>query len=82
MVVEPWRALVHAALWNGQAPQVATGAARTSESHCQLRNCQAGTIAIAITGTVSSATHTRRSRSSSTWSRGACSGTFCGSVAV
>ena len=35
MVAAAWRRLVQAALWNGQAPQVTTGAARVSESHCQ-----------------------------------------------
>ncbi len=58
----PWRRLVHAALWNGYAPHTTTGAARVSDSHCQLSNCSAGAIAIAITGTVSSAEMTRRCR--------------------
>src|SRR5690606_13035730 len=57
-----------AALWNGQAPQTTTGAARVSESHCQFVNCSAGTIAIAITGTVSTAEMTSRSRSARTGS--------------
>ena len=35
MVEEPWRRLVHAARWNGQAPQTTTGAASVSDSHCQ-----------------------------------------------
>ena len=59
----PCRRLTQAARWNGQAPQTTTGAASVSESHCQLVNCQAGTIARAITGTVSSAETIRRCRS-------------------
>ena len=55
MVAAPWRRLAHAARWNGQAPQMATGAARVSDSHCQLSNCSAGTMAMATTGTVSAA---------------------------
>ena len=35
MVVAPWRRLVHAARWNGQAPHTTTGAASASEAHCQ-----------------------------------------------
>jgi hypothetical protein len=35
IVDAPWRRLVHAALWNGHAPQTTTGAARVSDSHCQ-----------------------------------------------
>ena len=35
IVVVPCRRLVHAALWNGQAPHTTTGAARVSEAHCQ-----------------------------------------------
>ena len=49
----PCRRLAHAARWNGSAPHTTTGAARVSDSHCQLVNCHAGTIAIATTGTVS-----------------------------
>src|SRR6478672_5150243 len=51
MVAAPWRRLVHAALWNGNAAHSTTGAARVREAHCQLVNCSAGTIAIAMTGT-------------------------------
>ena len=54
MVVAPWRRLVQAARWKGQAPQTTTGVARTSETHCQPVNCSAGTIASSTTGTVSS----------------------------
>lgn len=35
MVVAPWRRFTQAALWNGQAAQVTTGAASVSEAHCQ-----------------------------------------------
>ena len=55
MVAAPCRRLAHAARWNGQPPQTTTGAARVSESHCQYSNWSAGTIAIATTGTVSTA---------------------------
>ena len=51
MVAAPCRRFVQAARWNGQAPQMTTGAASVSESHCQYSNCRAGTIAIAMTGT-------------------------------
>ena len=60
MVAAPWRALVTAARWNGQAPQTTTGEARVSEIHCQLSNCSAGIIDMASTGTVSTADTTRR----------------------
>jgi hypothetical protein len=55
--------LVQAATWNGNAPQTTTGAARVSDSHCQLVNCSAGTIAKAMTGTVSTSETSSRSRS-------------------
>jgi hypothetical protein len=35
IVTARWRRLTQAAWWNGQAPQVTTGAARASDSHCQ-----------------------------------------------
>ena len=35
IVAAPWRRLVHAARWNGSAPQTTTGAARVSDAHCQ-----------------------------------------------
>src|SRR5699024_5263895 len=50
MVNVPCRRLIQAARWNGQAPHTTTGAARVSESHCQLVNCSAGIMAMAITG--------------------------------
>src|SRR5689334_2966582 len=65
IVVAPWRALTQAARWNGSAPQTTTGDASVSESHCQLSNCQAGTIASRITGMLSSAETTSRSRNGS-----------------
>src|SRR4051794_29347666 len=61
IVVVPCRRFVHAARWNGQAPHTTTGAASVSDSHCQYSNCSAGTIAIATTGTVSTADPTSRS---------------------
>ena len=64
MVVVPWRRLVQAARWNGHAPQTTTGAARVNESHCQLVNCRAETIAMATTGTVSTAEIISRCRNS------------------
>ena len=63
MVAVPCRRLVHAAWWNGHAPQTTTGAASVSDSHCQLVNCSAGIIAIAITGTVSTSEISSRWRS-------------------
>ncbi len=35
IVAAPWRRLIQAARWNGQAPQRMTGAASVSEAHCQ-----------------------------------------------
>ena len=43
-------------------PQVATGAASVSDSHCQFVNCSAGIIAINRTGTVNTIDSTRRCR--------------------
>jgi hypothetical protein len=63
IVAVAWRKLVQAALWKGKAPQITTGAASVSDSHCQLVNCSAGIIAIAITGTVRTSEMSRRSRS-------------------
>src|SRR5918997_801699 len=50
IVAAPCLRLAQAALWNGQAPQSTTGVARLSDSHCQLSNCSAGTIAMNSTG--------------------------------
>src|SRR5215204_4837320 len=63
MVAVPWRRLLHAALWNGHAPHATTGAASVNDSHCQLVNCNAGTMAMAITGTVSASDTSSRWRS-------------------
>jgi hypothetical protein len=60
MVAAPCRAFVQAARWKGRPPQTTTGAARVSESHCQLSNCRAGTIARRITGTARTAETARR----------------------
>ena len=62
MVAAPCRAFVQAARWKGSPPQTTTGAARVSESHCQLSNWSAGTIARRITGTARAAETTRRLR--------------------
>ena len=35
IVAAPWRRLIHAARWNGQAPHTTTGAASASDAHCQ-----------------------------------------------
>jgi hypothetical protein len=42
-----------AARCSGQAPQVATGAASTRLTHCQPRNCAAGTMASTVTAAAS-----------------------------
>ena len=60
IVAAPCRALAQAARWNGSAPHTTTGAARVRESHCQLSNWSHGTMAIATTGTVSTAETTSR----------------------
>ena len=62
MVAAACRALTAAARWNGQAPQVTTGTASASETHCQDGNWAAGTIASTMTGTAS-ATDTASRRS-------------------
>lgn len=51
--------------WKGQAPQTTTGVASTKHSHCQLRNCQAGTIDRTSTGTASRTVTLSRWRSCS-----------------
>src|SRR5699024_3029695 len=55
MVAAPWRRLIQAARWNGQAPHTTTGAARVRESHCQYVNCRGGIMASRITGMDSAA---------------------------
>ena len=76
IVAAPWRRLIHAARWNGQAPQTATGAASVRESHCQLVNCRAGIIAIAMTGRLSTAEMSRRRRRDSRWASLGATGWF------
>ena len=68
IVAAPPRRFFQAARWNGQAPHRTTGAASVRASHCQARNCSAGTIDIAMTGTVRAVTSSSRSRSARTWS--------------
>ena len=63
IVALPCLRFAHAARWKGHAPQTTTGAASANDSHCQYVNCSAGTIAIAITGTVSTAEISSRCRS-------------------
>ena len=62
IVAAPWRRFVHAARWNGHAPQVTTGAASVSDNHCQASNWSAGIMARATTGTARTVDTTRRSR--------------------
>src|SRR5690349_1777328 len=60
IVDAPWRRLVTAARWKGQPPYPTTGAVNVSASHCQLVNCNAGTIDSTTTGTASPTdTHSR-----------------------
>ena len=63
MVAARCRAFASAARWNGQAPQMATGAASVSDSHCQLRNWSTGTMASTTTGTASASEISSRCRS-------------------
>ena len=63
IVAAPCRRFVHAARWNGHAPQTMTGAASVSDAHCQYVNWSAGIIAIAMTGIVSTAETMSRCRS-------------------
>jgi hypothetical protein len=65
IVAAPWRRLSSAARWNGQAPQITTGAVMAEASHCQLRNCSAGIIDMASTGTVNARVTSTRWRSAS-----------------
>ena len=60
MVAAPWRRLTQAARWNGHAPQITTGVASCSASHCQLSNCSAGIIDTRSTGSDSAAETTSR----------------------
>jgi hypothetical protein len=74
MVAAPCLALTRAARWNGHAPHTATGAASASDSHCQSRNCSAGTIASTTTGTASSSDISSRRRSAAVSSSRSCDG--------
>ncbi|MFK4543027.1 hypothetical protein RKD29_002623 [Streptomyces tendae] len=62
MVAAPCRRPVQAARWKGSPPHTTTGAARVSESHCQLSNWSAGTIASRTTGAARRTETTRRCR--------------------
>ena len=70
MVAAACRALTAAARWNGQAPQVTTGVASASDTHCQAGNWAAGTIASTTTGTASASDTTSRRRGVAAASRG------------
>lgn len=77
MVAAPCRALVQAALWKGRAPQTTTGAARVSESHCQLSNWRAGIIESSTTGRASTAETSSRWRSAASSGSRAASAPGC-----
>ena len=62
-----------AARWNGHAPQITTGVASCSASHCQLSNWSAGIIDISSTGSASSAEMSSRRRSGAVGSSGSVS---------
>src|SRR5664280_2828261 len=66
MVAARCRRLASAARWNGQPPQMTTGEASVSDSHCQLSNCNGAIIARASTGSVRTADTVRRCRSEAT----------------
>ena len=51
IVVDPPRAALNAAEWNGHAPHVTTGRARSPTTHCQPGKCQLITIETAMIGT-------------------------------
>ena len=77
MVASPWRRFFHVARWNGHPAHTTTGAVSVSTSHCQLVNCSAGNMEMAMTGT-DSATEpiTRLRRASSSRSAGVCASSF------
>src|SRR6186997_3138982 len=62
MVALPCCRFSSVARWNGQAPQITTTQVRANEIHCHQGNCQAGTIAITITGRLSAAVMISRQR--------------------
>ncbi|SFF73567.1 hypothetical protein SAMN02787118_111184 [Streptomyces mirabilis] len=80
MVAAECRSPRTARTWKGQAPHTATGAASMKHSHCQLRNCGAGTIDSTSTGTASNAVTGSRSHScrASSVSRPSSRGCFLG----
>ena len=80
IVAAPCFRFIHAALWNGQPPQMTTGVASWSESHCQLSNCRGSIIASSSTGSDSSAETRSRRRSGAVGSSSAAAGS--GSVSV
>ena len=62
MVVDPPRAALNAAEWNGHAPHVTTGRARIATIHCQPVKCQLMTIEIATIGTARMSEPMKRGR--------------------
>jgi len=81
IVAAPWRALVNAARWNGNAPHTTTGEAKVRESHCQLSNCNTGIIDSRSTGRLRIAEITNRCRSAET-SSSFSSGSSCSASPV
>jgi hypothetical protein len=73
MVAMPCRAALAAPRWNCQPPQMTAGAPRVRESHCQFSNCQAGTIAMATTGTASAMVTSSRCRNAASAGSGSAS---------
>lgn len=63
MVADEWRSPRRARTWKGHALRTTTGAVSVKHSHCQLRNCNEGTIDTTKTGTASSAVTRSRLRS-------------------
>ena len=60
MVDAPWRALMAAARWNGQADHSTTGVASAKAHQPQFGNCAAGTIEMMNSGTVKTTATIRR----------------------
>ena len=63
MDAERWRSAAQAPTWKVQPHHHTTGVASTSDAHCHPGNCRGGAIDSTITGTVSTAAHSRRRRS-------------------
>ena len=80
MVKAPWRRAWKAALWKGQAPQVATGSAMAATAHCQPVSWRAGAMDKAMTGTDS--TRLTMSRFFRSAARAICEAPMRGAVAV